>query len=288
MPCYNDGKYINEAVSSVRKQTYPNIELIIINDGSDDIRTLKALRELQDEGVVVIESGNLGPAGARNLGIKHASGQYILPLDSDDTIEPTYIEKAVKIIEQDETLGGVYCLARYFGKRHGRWELPAYSLEAMLLDNVVFITTIFRKSDWEKAGGFDESLIHGMEDYDFWLSMIEMGKHFYAIPEELFFYRIKKRSRTSRFLSNPENTNKTYEKIYSNHKEFFLQNHFTFAKVMRNVIIESSRRNYEFRRYIVIYRVIKKVHHVYRRIAGGIARRIIKLFPKNSGKKAKL
>jgi len=191
MPCYNDGAYIEESVSSVRNQTYSDIELIIINDGSDDKKTVDILEGLSKDGITVLETEKLGPARARNVGIKHANGKYILPLDSDDIIDATYIEKAVKIIESDDNIGGVYCLAEFFDKRQGRWVLPAYSLEQMLLDNVIFITTLFLKSDWETAGGFDESLIHGMEDYDFWLSIIEMGKTFYTIPEVLFFYRIK-------------------------------------------------------------------------------------------------
>jgi glycosyltransferase involved in cell wall biosynthesis len=260
MPCYNDGAYIEEAIASVRNQTYPDIELIVINDGSDEKRTLEKLDSLRSTGVTVLESNNIGPAGARNIGVEKAAGKYILPLDSDDTIDPTYIEKAVCIIDENEQIGGVYCLAEFFGKRRGLWELPVYSMETMLLDNVIFVTTLFRKSDWEIAGGFDESLKHGMEDYDFWLSIIEMGKEFYTIPEVLFFYRIKKKSRTSSFLSNLENTKATYERIYSNHKDFFLQNHEAFAKVMRNTLIDFLRRNYDFRHYVGIYRVIKALH----------------------------
>ena len=116
MPCYNDGAFIEESVASVRGQTYSNTELIIIDDGSDDAHTLKILEQFKRDGVTVLHTDHLRPAGARNAGIRAATGKYILPLDSDDTIEPAYIEQAVAVMEKDETVGVVYCHADLFGK----------------------------------------------------------------------------------------------------------------------------------------------------------------------------
>ena len=77
MPCYNDGAFIEESVASVRAQTYQNIELIIIDDGSDDAHTLKALEQLKEDGATVLHTNRLRPAGARNAGIRAATGKYI-------------------------------------------------------------------------------------------------------------------------------------------------------------------------------------------------------------------
>ena len=66
------------------------------------------------------------------------------------------------------------------------WELPPYSLSNMLVGNIIFISALFRKSDWEKVGGFCTDFKIGLEDYDFWLSILELGREVYQIPKRLF------------------------------------------------------------------------------------------------------
>ena len=144
MPCYNDGRYIKEAIDSLRRQTYSNFELIIVDDGSDDSETVSILSTLNDGKTTVLHTNHLRPAGARNYGIERARGKYILPLDSDDTIEPTYLEKAVNVLETQPDIGVVYCQADLFGEKSGRWELPDYSRRAMLLDNIAVSYTHLR------------------------------------------------------------------------------------------------------------------------------------------------
>lgn len=117
MPCYNDGAYIEEAIASVKAQTYKDIELIVVDDGSNDDHTLKVLNDkVTDSDIKLIRTNRLRPAGARNAGIAEATGKYILPLDSDDTIEPDYVEKAVNILNKNNHIGVVYCYADLFGK----------------------------------------------------------------------------------------------------------------------------------------------------------------------------
>lgn len=248
MPCYNDGAYIEEAVDSVLKQTYDNLEIIIIDDGSDDGYTPEALRKLSNEKIKIYHTNHLRPAGARNYGIKMASGKYILPVDSDDRIEPDYVEKAVTILRDNPHIGVVYCEADLFGEKSGKWDLPRYSLETMLLDNIVFVTAMFYKDDWEKVGGFNTYMDSGMEDYDFWLSILALGKGIYQIPEILFHYRIKKISRTTQFMDNSTQVKEIYNRMYDNHKEFYLKNAEQYAKILRSALIEQTflRRRYEF------------------------------------------
>lgn len=250
MPCYNDGQYIGKAIESVKAQTYKNIELIIIDDGSTEKETIDIIRKIEEEGqITVLHTEHLRPAGARNKGIRHAEGKYILPLDSDDWIDRTYVEKCVKVLESNEKIGAVYCFADLFGEKTGKWELPPYSFKIMLVDNIVFVTSMFRKADWEKAGGFDTSMDEGMEDYAFWLSILAMEKEIYQIPETLFHYRIKKESRTSRFLDNAEQTKEIYRKIYYSHREFYEKHAQEYALVLRDALIDQVhvRRKYERR-----------------------------------------
>lgn len=240
IPCFNDGAYIEEAIASVKAQTYKNIEIVICNDGSTDEFTLKVLERLQSSGFVVLNLPNKGPSAARNAGIKVSNGEYILPLDSDDCIDSTYIEKAVKLLESDESIGVVYCYGELFGAAKGKWELPDYSIERMIVDNIVFVTALFRKRDWEKVGGFCEQFTYGVEDYDFWLSILGLEKHIVQIPEVLFFYRIKETSRTTKFNGDLQKVIATYDLIYERHKDFYKLNMDLYCKSLRKELIERN------------------------------------------------
>ena len=269
MPCYNDGQYILEAIQSVREQTYTNWELIIIDDNSDDSDTVNIINSIHDPQILVLHSDHLRPAGARNYGIEHATGKYILPVDSDDTIDKTYIEKAVNVIESSPDTGIVYCKADLFGEKSGPWDLPEYSFKSMLLDNIVFVTALFYREDWEKVGGFSTTMVAGMEDYEFWLSIMELGRKIYQIPEVLFHYRIKPVSRTTTFQNNCEQVQDTYRQMYRNHADFYLQHYDEYAIVLRDALIEQIflRKKYEERwakivkyaSYPVIGKIIKKM-----------------------------
>jgi len=261
MPCYNDGAYLQEAIDSVKAQTYENVELIIINDGSDDLATCEILKSVAeaDRLVRLIATDHIRPAAARNAGIEAASGKYILPLDADDKIDPSYIEKAVQVMESNEKIGAVYCYADLFGERSGRWDLPTYSFDKMLLDNIVFVTALFRKDDWRKVGGFSTKMHHGMEDYDFWLSTLELGYEIHQIPEVLFHYRIKPTSRTTEFMTNPNVVRDTYLEIYKNHPQLYEKYKDEYAIVLRNALIEQIFMNRALQEGIQILDKIKRV-----------------------------
>lgn len=260
MPCYNDGKYLEEAVASVRAQTYPDIELIIIDDGSTDPQTIEILEQMQSEPTLnLIRTNRLRPAGARNAGIKVATGKYILPLDADDTIDPFYVEKAVNILQNNQEVGVVYCYADLFGDKSGRWDLPNYSLEKMLLDNIVFVTAMFYKEDWEKVGGFNTSMEHGMEDYDFWLSLLEIGREIYQIPEVLFHYRIKPSSRTTEFMNDINIVKRTYRDIYLSHPGLYEKYKKEYALILRDAVIEQIFLNRALQEGISILEKIKRI-----------------------------
>lgn len=271
MPCYNDGKYIMEAIDSIVKQTYQNWELIIVDDGSDDEETKRIINEIQNPKIKVFHTEHLRPAGARNYGIQKAEGTYILPVDSDDRIHEEYMEKAVKMIESNPRIGVVYCKAELFGEKSGSWNLPDYSFKHMLLDNIVFVTALFYKSDWEKVGGFNTSMAQGMEDYDFWLSILGLEREICQIPEALFYYRIKPVSRTTNFQDNCVQVQNIYQQIYYNHKEFYQKHYDEYALVLRDALIEQIfiRRKYEER----WEKISKMVSYP---VIGNIIRRLIK------------
>ena len=142
----------------------------------------------------VIRTENQGLSAARNTGIRRAQGVYILPLDADDKIGKGYVEDAVRILDQHSEIGIVYCEASYFGVKRGRWDLPEYSLDKILNHNVIFCTALFRKADWEAVGGYNVNMVYGWEDWDFWLSLIHLGRKVYRIPKIYFYYRLREGS----------------------------------------------------------------------------------------------
>lgn len=221
MPCYNQGKYLDEAIGSVLAQTYHCFEIIVINDGSTDAETIEILGDYQKPAVSILHTENHGPASARNTGIQQARGQYILPLDADDLIAPTYLEQAVKILDENPNAGIVYCEADFFGEKTGKFDLPGFNFPGILLGNMIFNSSFYRKADWEKVGGYKENY-RGWEDYDFWLSLLELGREVIRIPETLYFYRQINTSRSNSM--NRQNWVEDYTRLFNNHPDLYSQN----------------------------------------------------------------
>lgn len=221
IPCFNTGQYLEEAVQSALGQTWANLELVIVDDGSTDADTLRLLDTAHWPRTRVFHQANAGPAAARNHAIEEARGEYILPLDADDTIEPAYVEKAVAVLDSRPDVGCVYCKAMKFGAEEGPWDLPPYRLAELAVDNIIFVTALFRKGDWRKIGGFDQALRHGVEDYDFWVKMIASGKDVVQLDEYLFNYRVQEKSRTTKFQKGLDGKVATYANIFRNNSDFF-------------------------------------------------------------------
>lgn len=223
IPCFNAGEYLVDAVNSALAQSWPDVEVLVVDDGSDDPATLRLLAEASWPRTRVLRRKNAGPAAARNLAIAHATGDYILPLDADDVLAPTYVEKAVAVLDARPDVGVVYCKAMKFGAEHGPWELPAYALSELVIGNVIFVSALFRRSDWELVGGFDEELRYGIEDYDFWVKLVHRGREVVQLDEYLFNYRVREGSRTALFERDDGRVVAAYAHIFRNNRDFYAE-----------------------------------------------------------------
>ena len=260
MPCYNQGKFIKEALESVFEQTYKNIEIVIFNDGSNDNSSDVIEDFIKDrENIIFInESENRGVVNARNTAIERCSGEYILPLDADDKIEKTYIEKAVNVLREDKGIGIVYCDCELFGSKTEKWDLPNYDALKILYNNMIFTTAMYRKSDFEKAGGYKDYMQGGYEDYDLWLSFIELGLGVYKIPEVLFYYRQYEIDKTSRAIEANKKEYKLRKELIKHHESLFLDNpqfmHNTFRALLNLEYIDrleaKRKRHYKTMRLL--------------------------------------
>lgn len=190
VPCRDTGSTLRESIDAALAQTYGNVEIVVVDDGSTDPDTIALLDDISTVARVVRQPHS-GASAARNRAIREAKGKYVLPLDSDDLIEPDYVARAVDVMEQRADVGIVYCHADRFGAVEGPWALPDWHLDSMLIDNIIFVTSLFRREDWEAVGGFDEDLRRGAEDWDFWLRIIGLGREVVQFDEVLFHYRVQ-------------------------------------------------------------------------------------------------
>ncbi len=170
----------------------------------------------------MIRTTNQGLVHARNNGIRESAGEYILPLDADDRIGASYLEKAVEVLDSRPEIGIVYCEAELFGARTGKWDLPGYEFPAILIQNMIFCSGFFRRADWEAVNGYNPNMIYGFEDHDFWLSLIELGRDVYRIPETLFFYRQTPGSMLDSITT--ERLTHGYTQMYRNHPRLYSEN----------------------------------------------------------------
>lgn len=198
VPCYNDWQYIEQAVNSALNQTYSNIEVIVVDDGSDLI-TKKVLKKLEPKITRLITQENKGQSTARNVGIRESKGEYVLVLDSDDYFEFTFVEKAVLALQQSNVKIVACYIVRYWNKiKIDEYHHQGGDLSVLILNNQATGSVMFRKEDFTKVGGYDEAMRKGFEDWEFYIRVLKNGGSFYVIPEPLFNYNMRVDSTTSR------------------------------------------------------------------------------------------
>ncbi|MEQ1934473.1 MAG: glycosyltransferase family 2 protein, partial [Fimbriimonadaceae bacterium] len=168
----------------------------MVDDGSTDADTIALMEKLQAEGEhLVIRQTNQGLSAARNIGIKRAQGQYILPLDADNKVRPDYISKAVAILDKHSEIGVVYGNPAFFGETWRQWSPPDFDLLQLLIGNYIDACAVFREKRWEDCLGYDTNMpVKVWEDYDLWLTAVEKGWQFHHSDETLFDYRVRSNS----------------------------------------------------------------------------------------------
>lgn len=190
VPCYNLGAYLDEAVDSVLAQTYHDFEIVIVNDGSTDPDTNRLLTGYRKPKTRVIQSDNRGLPAARNLAIEHSMGRYLCVLDADDKLSPTFLEKTVRRLDDDEDVVFVSCWLQTFGTEDWVWKQDRCDLQTLLFECTVATPSLVRKAAVLEVGCFDQRMPQqGYEDWDLWISLVERGHQGVIIPEVLFYYR---------------------------------------------------------------------------------------------------
>jgi len=193
IPCYNQGRYLPDAVQSVLAQTHPAIEIIIVDDGSTDDtpRVGEQFSRAHSAKVRFLRKPNGGLASARNDGILRSSGEYILPLDADDELSPDFLEKTVEILETDRGVDIVSTWQYRFGEEQGVEANAPFDPRGIFLLNSLNYCSLYRRSVPSAVGGYEPYMAEGMEDWEFWISAVRHGFRVTQLREPLFRYRIR-------------------------------------------------------------------------------------------------
>ena len=193
IPSYNHAHFVSAAVSSALAQTYSDVDIIVIDDGSVD-NTAEVVATFGDA-VNYVYQKNQGLSAARNTGIRHARGDYIALLDADDLWSPEFIEESVKVIEQNPRVGLTYSWWSHIDENGDPMPEPGYfNQRGHLLKTFAVrnyfppVSVLVRKSCVEEAGGFDEKLF-ALEDWDLWFRIAANGWEFDCVPQVLAQYR---------------------------------------------------------------------------------------------------
>lgn len=196
MPAYRQGEYVTDAIESVRRQNFQDWELVIVDDGSPD-NVAELVRPLveTDTRIKFYHTSNNGVSWARNFGVSKSSGEYLLFLDADDTIEQEYLESCVHCLSNSPEVLAVYCQWKFFGECVETPKIFYPGYKSQLLKNHIFITAMIRRDKFNEIGGFDESMKSGLEDWEFWIRYLEGGGEVVQLLQQMFNYRIKSGSR---------------------------------------------------------------------------------------------
>ena len=220
VPYYNMGCYVADAVRSLLSQSWPALDVIIVDDGSDEENRQALSRFEGNPRVRVMHQAHAGGSAARNRGFEAAGGKYIIFLDADDILEASFAEKAAAILEANEDICLVASLSRFFGDRKGHNKRQPYTVENILLGNSHSGFGMFRKSDWEAMPGKEIPLPYG-QDWDFWVSMISSGKRAFRIEEFLYNYRRHGASISSRRRSRRAEKIDVTAYMLEKHRDFY-------------------------------------------------------------------
>jgi glycosyltransferase involved in cell wall biosynthesis len=198
LPVYNGEAFLDATLDSALGQSYRNIEVIVVDDGSRDRSpAIVDARAAHDPRLRLIRQANRGVAAARNRGIAESRGEFIAPLDADDLWDPSKIERQVaRMLELGEDAGLVYSWWLWIDSEgivldySPQWRIEGASADALLQVNYIGCASIplFRRTHLTALGGYDETLREGCEDWDLSLRMAERARTG-MVPAVLVAYR---------------------------------------------------------------------------------------------------
>jgi glycosyltransferase involved in cell wall biosynthesis len=214
--CHDDGATLGETMASIG--TEPDIELVLVDDGSTDAATLRLLDQLERAGVRVIRQENQGQAAAGMTGVRASSAPYVMRFDADDLLEPGAVAALADALDAAPEAVAAWGDVQTFGSTSFR--VPtAPALDPWLVTYVNCMTgsgSLLRRTALAESGGWQ--LREGFEDWDVWMSLAELGHHGVYVPRVVFRYRRDAGGRLAGWLGKTE---EYYEELRRRHRTLF-------------------------------------------------------------------
>lgn len=237
MPVYNAEKYLDECLGSILKQTYPDFELIVVNDGSTD-NSVDIINKYKDKRIKIVENEH-NFIKSLNLGIKHVKGEYIARMDADDIMLPHRLEMQLDYMENNPKIAICGSWAEAFGTKNYTMKVPVSHhdiISTFVVSNALFHPTVMmRKSAVGKYSGYPnlykQKYLYA-EDYKLWTDLAVKGYRFANIPEVLLKYRCSDTQVTSVHFSKMVEVSVAIQQQY-------------FEKVIEK-IVEADMDYYDF------------------------------------------
>lgn len=250
MPCHNYGAFLEEALGSIAEAAAKGAEVLVVDDGSDDQRTLQALKNLP-AWATLIRREKGGPAAARNSAIKMCKGRFIYPLDADDCANLAFINEALELLQKNGTCDIVFANRIHFGEESLLWEAKLDQSRQWYVNRIP-ATALYRKELWEQVGGYDEAMVEGYEDWEFWLHALVVGAKFSKAKNPAYWYRVRSQSMV-RTISVPHHQ-KLLAYMHAKHHAFFLKQYISQVNNLHEL-----RSNYRLLLKALINLILRKV-----------------------------
>lgn len=192
VPHYNQARFLGDCIDAIWEQTYPRVEVVVVDDCSTEADAGAVLDELerQEDVTVVRLERNGGPSRARNIGLEHCSGRYVLPVDADNVLLPDAVENLVEQLRTaGEEVGFIYPNLQFFGNREDYFEPPEYNLYTLLNGNFCDTCSLIDRDVFDAGLRYREEIVLGHEDWEFVLRLAAHGVRGEAAHSPTLRYR---------------------------------------------------------------------------------------------------
>lgn len=192
IPCFNYGRFVPEAIDSLRRQDGGQPSIIVVDDGSTEPETQAILATLPAD-VHLLRQANAGLSAARNAGLRAATTPLLVALDADDLLPSGALRALKRGLAADPAAGFAYGVTRFFGDWTGDMAMPGWDPYRLLYRHTIGPTALTRRELFDDVGGYDldisQAIVMGYEDWEFWLHAVANGWHGVKVPEVTFLYR---------------------------------------------------------------------------------------------------
>lgn len=237
--CYNLGEYLDDALLSLRNQTYSPVEVIVLDDDSTDVMTIRTFKRLENKypEFEFIHLSHRGVEEIRNCGIQRSKGTYVCAMDADDIFHPDYLKRCVAYLNKNKDKSVVTTYVKLFGKEKGTWKTQDYDPTILFTQNVLHISSVFKRTVFDAVGGYDKQFKE-YSDWEFWLHSQIKGFKWGMIPEELFLYRIRRKS----MLGDAKKMDsELYRRMIQKHRNYYKDNEAKILIKYRNELLHTIR-----------------------------------------------